>query len=79
MTIFIPDECPPYSTYDPLIDDKQPTCAEPNPEGQFEGEPGEGCICEEPYLLSNNKCVHKDQCGCIGQDGMPFDVSTHII
>lgn len=36
----------------------------------------EGCQCNAGYVLSDDKCVPLDKCGCVDSDGEYHDVSS---
>ena len=55
--------CPPHSKYSHKMTQCQPTCAEPDADGDCH-EPREGCECEKGYVLSGTECVPVKDCGC---------------
>ncbi|KAI5630540.1 zonadhesin isoform X2, partial [Silurus asotus] len=55
--------CPPNSHYNPCMSPCQPSC-NPPPPSQCTGPCSEGCVCNPGYLLSGDKCVKADTCGC---------------
>ena len=55
--------CPPHSKYSHKMTQCQPTCAEPDAEGDCH-EPREGCECQKGYVLSGTECVPIQDCGC---------------
>ncbi|KAI5609967.1 zonadhesin isoform X2 [Silurus asotus] len=60
---FCPLTCPPNSHYNPCVSPCQPSC-NPPPPSQCTGPCSEGCVCNPGYLLSGDKCVKADTCGC---------------
>ncbi|KAI4900182.1 hypothetical protein NFI96_023906, partial [Prochilodus magdalenae] len=62
-TTFCPLPCPPNSHYDSCVSPCQPSCTNPLP-SQCTGRCSEGCVCESGYVLSGDKCVKQDTCGC---------------
>ncbi|XP_069920547.1 zonadhesin isoform X2 [Oryctolagus cuniculus] len=69
---FCPLACPAYSTYTNCLPSCSPSCFDPD--GGCEGARApsscaEGCTCQPGYVLSKNKCVAKDQCGCRDAQG----------
>ena len=62
----------------------QPSCTGKNPLGSIEDcklPPSEGCVCDEGYRLSNEKCVLQEDCGCEDEvDGQViyYTVSTLV-
>ncbi|XP_078313062.1 zonadhesin-like isoform X2 [Crassostrea virginica] len=65
---FCPMDCPDNSVYSPAIVGCPRTCADPEAETQCEAIPQEGCQCKEGYVLSGEKCVIEDECGCFYND-----------
>ena len=61
-------DCPDNSVYSPAIVGCPRTCADPEAETQCEAIPQEGCQCKEGYVLSGEKCVIEDECGCFYND-----------
>ncbi|KAH0505777.1 Zonadhesin [Microtus ochrogaster] len=62
-------KCPANSLYTGCLPSCLPSCSNPN--GHCEGvspkDPStckEGCVCRPGYLLSEDKCVPRNQCGC---------------
>ena len=50
------------------------TCSDPSAEQKCDGII-EACVCKEGFILSGDKCVPEDQCGCqLGN--RYYDVST---
>ncbi|NP_001100604.2 zonadhesin precursor [Rattus norvegicus] len=66
---FCPLECPAHSHYTNCLPSCLPSCLDPDSrcEGSGHKVPAtckEGCICQPDYVLNNDKCVLKSQCGC---------------
>ncbi|XP_055148606.1 zonadhesin [Symphalangus syndactylus] len=64
---FCPLECPAYSSYTNCLPSCSPSCWDLD--GRCEGAKvpsacAEGCICQPGYVLSEDKCVPRSQCGC---------------
>ena len=57
-------ECPPNSSPTHLMTKCEPSCANPNPKGKCTRDTQTGCVCNEGFLLSNDKCVPRSECGC---------------
>ncbi|EDM13267.1 zonadhesin (predicted), isoform CRA_a [Rattus norvegicus] len=62
-------ECPAHSHYTNCLPSCLPSCLDPDSrcEGSGHKVPAtckEGCICQPDYVLNNDKCVLKSQCGC---------------
>lgn len=45
------------------------TCENRTPPPECKTNCVEGCVCDEGYLWSGNKCVPKTQCGCVYKNG----------
>ncbi|XP_035531591.1 zonadhesin, like, partial [Morone saxatilis] len=73
---FCPLPCPPNSHYSDCTAPCPPTCSDLFP--IFCHLPPttciEGCQCDAGYVLSDNKCVPLDKCGCLDSDGEYHDV-----
>ncbi|KAM6960357.1 LOW QUALITY PROTEIN: zonadhesin, like [Tautogolabrus adspersus] len=73
---FCPLPCPPNSHYSDCTAPCPPTCSDLFP--IFCHLPPttcvEGCQCNAGHVLSDNKCVPLDRCGCLDQDGEYHDV-----
>ncbi|XP_037396853.1 IgGFc-binding protein-like [Pygocentrus nattereri] len=41
------------------------TCENPTPSAECQSSCVEACVCNDGYLWSGNKCVPKNQCGCV--------------
>ncbi|CAJ1061895.1 IgGFc-binding protein-like [Xyrichtys novacula] len=63
---FCPMTCPANSHYELSAPACEPTCGSLTiPEGCEEDSPGvEGCVCDEDFILSTDKCVRVEECGC---------------
>ncbi|KAM3590121.1 uncharacterized protein V6R79_004028 [Siganus canaliculatus] len=68
---FCPLKCPAnsyYSSCGPAC--SQPTCQNPASYNGSCNQPCvEGCICNDGFVLSGDKCVPIDECGCVDEDG----------
>ncbi|KAF4089273.1 hypothetical protein AMELA_G00064400 [Ameiurus melas] len=60
---FCPLTCPPNSHYSSCMTPCQPSC-NPLAPSNCTGPCTEGCVCDPGYLLSGDKCVKADTCGC---------------
>ncbi|XP_036165886.1 zonadhesin [Myotis myotis] len=76
---FCPLECPTHSTYTPCV----PSCSRScwDLEGQCDDThvPStceEGCICQPGYVLSEQQCVPRTQCGCRDAQGRSLPTGT---
>ncbi|XP_037537371.1 zonadhesin, like [Nematolebias whitei] len=73
---FCPVPCPPNSHYSDCTEPCPPTCSDLFP--IFCHLPPttcvEGCECNAGFVLSDNKCVPLDKCGCLDSDGEYHDV-----
>ncbi|XP_017338014.1 IgGFc-binding protein [Ictalurus punctatus] len=45
------------------------TCENPTPSAECKANCVEACTCDDGYLWSGNKCVPKNQCGCMFKSG----------
>ncbi|KAJ0006358.1 hypothetical protein NQD34_013631 [Periophthalmus magnuspinnatus] len=73
---FCPKPCPPNSHYSDCTAPCPPTCSDLFPL-LCHLPPStcvEGCLCDAGYVLSDNKCVRLDQCGCMDSNGEYHDV-----
>ncbi|XP_051800201.1 zonadhesin, like [Acanthochromis polyacanthus] len=70
-TTFCPLKCPPGSHYTPCGPAcEQPSCQDPaGPGGSCNHPCVEGCICDPGLVLSGDKCVSINECGCTDEDG----------
>lgn len=50
------------------------TCVDPNAEALCLSPNTEGCKCKHGFVLSNDKCVRKSQCGCVGPNRQYYPV-----
>ncbi|XP_070814330.1 zonadhesin, like [Chaetodon trifascialis] len=71
-----PLPCPPNSSYSNCTPPCPPTCSDLFP--IFCHLPSttcvEGCQCDAGHVLSDNKCVPLDKCGCLDSDGKYHDM-----
>ncbi|XP_052610950.1 LOW QUALITY PROTEIN: zonadhesin [Peromyscus californicus insignis] len=68
-------QCPAHSQYTDCLPSCPPSCLDP--EGHCEGTitkaPStceEGCTCQQGYVLHNDKCVPRIECGCQDTEGV---------
>nr|KAF6491512.1 zonadhesin [Molossus molossus] len=69
---FCPLECPTHSTYTPCVQPCSPSCWDPKDQCEDTTDPSsceEGCICQPGYVLSEQQCVLRTQCGCRDAQG----------
>ncbi|XP_060951875.1 zonadhesin, like [Limanda limanda] len=73
---FCPLPCPPNSHYSDCTAPCPPTCSDLFPIICHLPSTTcvEGCQCDARYVLSDNKCVPLDRCGCLDSDGDYHDV-----
>ncbi|KAM6156401.1 zonadhesin [Erethizon dorsatum] len=69
---FCPLECPAHSSYTTCTPSCPPSCWDLD--GHCEGAKvpsscAEGCVCQPGYVLSEDKCVPRSQCGCKDAQG----------
>ena len=61
------------------------SCSDPNPSGPecsgaiVADDSDEGCECEKGFLMSNDKCVPKEDCGCVDPVGNYVEASFHVL
>ncbi|XP_061173301.1 zonadhesin-like [Saccostrea echinata] len=67
-TDFCPLACSENAVYNPAIVGCPRTCSDPEGESKCDLVPQEGCVCKEGYILSGEKCVLEDECGCFFND-----------
>lgn len=75
-------KCPANSLYTHCLPTCLPSCS--NPDGRCEGTSHkapstcrEGCVCEADYVLREDKCVLRTQCGCKDAQGDLIPVSVY--
>ncbi|XP_076779413.1 zonadhesin [Arvicanthis niloticus] len=68
-------QCPAHSSFTNCLPPCLPSCLDP--EGHCEGSTTkdsstckEGCVCQPDYVLLNNKCVPRIECGCKDAQGV---------
>uniref|UniRef100_A0A8D0TB94 Zonadhesin n=1 Tax=Sus scrofa TaxID=9823 RepID=A0A8D0TB94_PIG len=64
---FCPLDCSAHSVYTSCVPSCLPSCQDPEGQCTGAGAPStceEGCICEPGYVLSEQQCVARSQCGC---------------
>ncbi|XP_028851976.1 zonadhesin, like [Denticeps clupeoides] len=65
---FCPMKCPAGSHYEPCGTACPPSCQEPGSAGTCTEPCVEGCVCDTGLVLSGDKCVPFNQCGCTDKD-----------
>ena len=61
------------------------SCSDPNPSGPecsgaiVADDSDEGCECEKDFLMSSDKCVPKEDCGCVDPVGNYVEASFHVL
>ncbi|GFO29870.1 zonadhesin,-like [Plakobranchus ocellatus] len=63
-TSLCPMKCPANSHPSDRMTLCEPSCANPDPKGKCTKDIQSGCVCDDGFLLSNDKCVPQAQCGC---------------
>ncbi|XP_043926711.1 IgGFc-binding protein-like [Protopterus annectens] len=71
---FCPISCPAGSHYENCATGCPATCANTSPPSSCNASPAEGCICDDGYILSGNKCVQQSDCGCVDGDNNYYTV-----
>ena len=51
------------------------TCVDPSAPTKCILASREGCFCKKGFVLSDNKCIKQEECGCRDSDGDYFPVS----
>ncbi|GFR93194.1 zonadhesin-like [Elysia marginata] len=74
-----PMECPANSHPSHMMTRCEPTCANPTPKGKCARDIQAGCVCNEGFLLSNDKCVPRSQCGCFDKKRNYVPENTTIL
>uniref|UniRef100_A0A6Q2XSQ0 VWFD domain-containing protein n=1 Tax=Esox lucius TaxID=8010 RepID=A0A6Q2XSQ0_ESOLU len=65
---FCPLKCPPGSHYDSCGSACPSSCQNPNFNSTCNQPCVEGCVCDTGLILSGDKCVPPNQCGCTDKD-----------
>lgn len=76
-------QCPAHSLFTNCLPSCLPSCWDPEGlcSGTSHNVPStckEGCVCQPGYLLYNDKCVLKIQCGCKDAQGVVISVSGRL-
>ena len=68
-------DCPENSVYQPIMSLDVSTCQ--NPDALYEVSQGttEGCVCRTGFILDGGICISRENCGCIYEDDIYFEVS----
>ncbi|XP_075908360.1 zonadhesin-like [Petromyzon marinus] len=66
---FCPFPCEPGSHYESCAPPCPATCSNANPPAGCNQQCAEGCVCDDGFVLSGDKCVPTDQCGCLDNNG----------
>ncbi|XP_078472604.1 IgGFc-binding protein-like isoform X10 [Lampetra planeri] len=66
---FCPFPCEPGSHYESCAPPCPATCSNANPPGGCNQQCAEGCVCDDGFVLSGDKCVPTEQCGCLDNNG----------
>ncbi|XP_073179609.1 LOW QUALITY PROTEIN: IgGFc-binding protein-like [Lepidochelys kempii] len=65
--VFWKPACPLNSHYEVCARGCQPTCSSLYAPVQCSAQCWEGCVCDEGFVLSGDRCVPMSQCGCVHQ------------
>ncbi|XP_076416960.1 zonadhesin isoform X2 [Peromyscus maniculatus bairdii] len=68
-------QCPAHSQYTDCLPSCQPSCLDPDAhcEGAVTKAPStceEGCVCQHDYVLHDDKCIPRIECGCQDTQGI---------
>ncbi|XP_061431558.1 IgGFc-binding protein-like isoform X4 [Lethenteron reissneri] len=66
---FCPLTCKPGSHYESCAPPCPATCSNASLPGGCNHHCGEGCVCDDGFVLSGDKCVPAEQCGCLDNNG----------
>nr|XP_032830927.1 zonadhesin-like [Petromyzon marinus] len=66
---FCPLTCKPGSHYESCAPPCPATCSNTSLPGGCNHLCGEGCVCDDGFVLSGDKCVPAEQCGCLDNNG----------
>jgi hypothetical protein len=53
------------------------TCTDPTAPSKCTIEAREGCFCKPGFVLSDDKCIKQEECGCKDSNGDYFPVSIN--
>lgn len=70
--------CQSHATYKICVSGCPKTCSNINDNSKCTMACSEGCECDDGYVLSGDKCVPVDQCGCTGDTGRYYLVRLHF-
>ena len=71
--------CPPNSNYSLCASSCPETCLHVAEEPGCEEQCVEGCVCNPGFVLSNDKCVPREDCGCVDDKGFYHPVSGNSL
>ncbi|XP_054838618.1 IgGFc-binding protein-like [Eublepharis macularius] len=69
-----PITCPAGSQYKSCGNQCPSSCAMPSVLGSCSPLPVEGCFCDEGFVLSGDRCVPEDSCGCVDSQGYYYQL-----
>uniref|UniRef100_S4RH74 VWFD domain-containing protein n=1 Tax=Petromyzon marinus TaxID=7757 RepID=S4RH74_PETMA len=70
-------ECKPDSHYESCAPPCPATCSNVTLPGACQQPCGEGCVCDEGFVFSGDKCVPQDQCGCLDRNDLYHPLGDH--
>lgn len=60
--------------YDAEMSGCPASCVDPTSESNCDQPATEGCRCVDGFILSDNECVKREECGCKGKDSLYYPV-----